>query len=305
MSSYDMKKKDFDNLYNLEKIIKNNKKSFDKDFNKFVHDRYLEMMGIELNSKKPKTFNEKINYIKLDKKNYKVRAKLADKIKVKKYVKKKIGEKYLIPEYFNTKKLTVKQLEKLPNQFVLKANNGSGTNYIVTDKNNDNLVEICDYLNEMLKIKYGYIWGEIHYNYIKPRILAEKLLIDKAGNIPDDLKCFCFQSNDGERKKIIYFERVIEDDRYRIMFDENWKPLEINSNFKRLDIKIKKPKNYDEIMYVIDKLSEDFNFVRVDLFLFNDNIYFGELTFTPTAGYLKLDEKTDLEWGSYIGDKFI
>ena len=88
------------------------------------------------------------------------------------------------------------------------------------------------------------------------------------------------------------------------MFDENWEPININSSFAKLDIKLKKPKNYKEILHVIDKLSEDFNFVRVDLFILGSKLYFGELTFTPTAGYLKFeDDKTDLLWGSYIGNK--
>ena len=88
------------------------------------------------------------------------------------------------------------------------------------------------------------------------------------------------------------------------MFDENWQPVKYNnSNFSKLNIKLKKPKNAKEILNVIDKLSEDFSFVRVDLFLLDDKIYFGELTFVPTAGYMRFDDpKIDKLWGSWIGD---
>ena len=165
------------------------------------------------------------------------------------------------------------------------------------------MTEVVRYLNWLSKIKYGYIWGEFFYNRIRPGIIAEKLIGDKNGNIPDDLKCFCFKDNAGVRRKILYFERVIGDEQHRIMFDENWQPVNYGgSHFKRLNLRLKKPKNSAEILHVIDKLSEDFNFVRVDLFLSGDKIYFGELTFTPTAGYMTFSkEGIDELWGSWIG----
>ena len=156
-------------------------------------------------------------------------------------------------------------------------------------------------MNYLTTIDYGYIWGEFLYSYGKNKIIAEELLEEK-GRIPDDLKCFCFQDDNGNKKKILYVERVIGEERERIHFDENWKEIKIDSLFKPLKEKIPKPKNLKKIVEIIDTLSEDFNFVRVDLFVLNDKIYFGELTFIPTAGYLIFkDEKVDYEWGSYIG----
>ena len=135
--------------------------------------------------------------------------------------------------------------------------------------------------------------------------MAEKLLLDAKVNIPDDLKCFCFIDNKGIKRKFLYLERVVGDDRKRLIFDENWKPIDIGvTGFERLNIRLKKPKNSKKILQIIDKLSSQFNFVRVDLYLLKDKIYFGELTFTPTAGYMKFeDNKTDLLWGEYIGNQ--
>ena len=307
--SYDMTK------YNNEQwdsfrllIIEHKKILFKYYFNKrkFVEYLYKQQMNKELNLDNPQTFTEKINHFKVYYKKYhnKNYASLTDKNKVREYVKNKIGEEYLIPQLLCVKKLKYQDIEKLPNSFVIKTNNGSGTNYIVKDKTKEDYNIMCNYMNAFLKIKYQYIWGEYHYEKIKPRIVIDNLLIDKNGNLPDDIKCFCFNNN-GIKHKILYQERVIGDERYRIMFDENWNLINMKSSFKMLDIDLKRPKNYKKIIKVIDKLSEDFNFVRVDLFLFNNKIYFGELTFTPTAGYLKFeDNETDLLWGSWIGNNY-
>lgn len=288
-------------------LIKNHKRRYYRWFcnkKRFVMSLYEEQMGHPFDYNNPKTFTEYLNYFKVffkkDKKDY---ASLSDKNKVRNYVKNKIGEKYLIPQYFHKRRIKVKDLEDLPNEFVLKTNNGSGTNYIVKDKSKEDLQAICDYMNSLTKIKYEYVWGEFHYKSIKPCIVAEKLLTDKKENIPDDLKCFCFKDDKGKKRKILYFERVIGDERYRINFDEQWNEIDVKSNFKPLNKKITKPKNYKEILTVIDKLSDDFKFVRVDLFVLQDKIYFGELTFVPTAGYMKFEDDTDRKWGKWLGLK--
>ncbi len=303
--SYDMKKMDIESWKKIMHSIRYNRKKilFHPFYNKkkFVKELYEMQMHKKLDLTHPKTFTEKLNVFKLDKTMQKNYSQYIDKNEVRKYVSSKIGSKYLIPQYFYKKKIEVKDLEKLPKQFVLKTTNGSGTNYIVLDKDKEDLEKVCHYLNWLSKMKYGYIWGEFFYNKIKPGIVAEKLLLDDEGNIPDDLKCFCFKDDQGIRRKILYIERVIGDERARIMFNEKWEPVDYGCSFDKLDIPIKKPQNYKKILSVIDRLSEDFNFVRVDLFLVKNKIYFGELTFIPTAGYLKFDqEEIDLEWGRYI-----
>ena len=306
--SYDMKKMDVDNWQKIMASSRYNRRKimFHPFYNKskFVKELYEMQMHQKLDLKHPKTFSEKLNAFKLDKYMLKHYSQYVDKNEVRKYVAKKIGSKYLIPQYFYKKKITPADLEKLPKQFVLKTTNGSGTNYIVLDKDKEDLAKVCWYLNWLSTIKYGYIWGEFLYNKIKPGIVAEQLLLDEDGNIPDDLKCFCFKDDQGIKRKILYIERVIGDERARIMFNEKWEPVEYGCSFEKLNITIKKPQNYKKILSIIDALSDDFNFVRVDLFLVKNKIYFGELTFIPTAGYLKFDrDGLDLEWGSYIATK--
>ena len=303
---YDLTKIKLDNWIELKKFSDSNKKyilrhPFQHKKEKYVKDIYEGKMNKKLDFNNLQTFNEKLNGYKVNKKYMKKVSKFADKHNVRAYIKDKIGEEHLIKEYFCKDKITKEDLMSLPNSFVLKTTLGSGTNLIIKDKSKFDLDEVCNYMNYLTTIDYGYIWGEFLYSYGKNKIIAEELLEEK-GRIPDDLKCFCFQDDNGNKKKILYVERVIGEERERIHFDENWKEIKIDSLFKPLKEKIPKPKNLKKIVEIIDTLSEDFNFVRVDLFVLNDKIYFGELTFIPTAGYLIFkDEKVDYEWGSYIG----
>ena len=300
-----MKKMHVADWEEIFRISSENRKKLRNPFyskRQFIIDLYEQQFGRKPELDDPKLFTEKINALKLDKDVVRNYWQYVDKYRVREYVAKKIGRKYLIENYLYTSHLTVEDLEKLPKRFVLKTTGGSGTNYIVQDKSKENLKEVADYLNWLTELKYGYVWGEFLYNKVRPGIIAEKLIGDKAGNIPDDLKCFCFRDSGGVRRKVLYFERVVGDERQRIMFDEDWKPVEYSmGHFKKLGVKLKKPKNSVEILHVIDKLSEDFNFVRVDLFLVGEKIYFGELTFMPTAGYMKFDKAgMDELWGSWI-----
>ncbi len=305
--SYDMTKMEFDSHKALLKVTKYNKRKiiFHPLYNrkKFVKQIYEMQMKKELDYNNLRSFNEKLNGYKVNTKFMKSIRKLVNKHEVRDYISKKIGKKYLIEEYFCKDKITVEDLKKLPDSFVLKTTLGSGTNLIVKDKNKEDLEKICEYMNMLTKIEYGYIWGEFAYNYTKNKIIAEEYLSDKKGSIPDDLKCFCFQDNDGVKRKILYVERVVDGKRYRKLFDENWKEVKVETNFLLLEDNLPKPKNLKEILKIIDKLSSDFNFVRVDLFTIGERIYFGELTFIPTAGYLVFkNEEDNLLWGSYIGD---
>lgn len=276
-----------------------NRKYSERDL---VYQLYQEHMGKELPDD-PHTFTEIINHMKLDPYISRKYCKYIDKYLVRKYVKKKVGEKYLIPLMFCKKRIDVADLAKLPDSFVLKTNNGSGTNHIVIDKKLENLEVVCDYMNYLTTLEFAYLHGEWAYRRIKPRIIAEKLIKDDSGNIPDDLKCFCFKDKNGVRRKVLYIERVIGDERYRVFLNENWEVQDINCNFDKLNISVERPDNYKEVLWIIDRLSEDFPFVRVDLYLVGKNIYFGELTFTPTAGYMQLSDETNLLWGTYIGYK--
>lgn len=270
---------------------------------KAIELKYKSVFGKNIMWENPQTLNEKINWKKLyDRKN--IYIGLTDKYKVRNYIKDKIGEKYLIPLYFHTKNPKKICVEKLPKKFILKPNHGSGENMIVYDKSKVSKKEIIKKSKKFLKNNFYPVCREWQYKDIKPRILIEKLLLNKEGNIPFDYKFHCIN---GKVEMI-----QVDEDRFgnhkRSYFDKNWKLLPftycLEKNGKpiyEIDKNIKKPKKLKEMLRLAKKLSEDFDYVRVDLYNIGEEVYFGELTFTHGGGYEKFfPEKYDRIYGDKL-----
>lgn len=264
---------------------------------KLVMKYYQQMQGYSYDIDNPVTFTEKINSRKLDKNP--LFSLCADKIKVREYVKEKIGEKYLIPCYFTSKKLNDNLYDTMPNFCVLKTASGSGTVKIIYDKEKENKQEIIKLMKAYQKVDFAYVWGEYFYKKIKNGIICEQLLLDKKGNIPYDYKVHCFK-NDGHPKYFIQIEFDRFGNHRRNIYDENFKLLNLTTGLEKYEGEVKKPKNWDELLKVSKKLSEDFAYVRVDLYDVDGKIYFGELTFTHNAGFSKFyPNKYNKLWGKY------
>ena len=264
---------------------------------KLIMKYYQEMQGYSYDIDHPITFTEKVNSRKLDKNP--LFSLCADKIKVRGYVKEKIGKQYLIPCYFTAKKVTSKLYDDMPNACVLKTASGSGTVKIVYDKNKENKREVIKLMKSYQKVDFAYVWGELYYKKIKNRIICEKLLLDKNGNIPYDYKVHCFK-NGGHPKYFVQIEFNRFGDHRRNIYDENFKLLNLTTGLEKYEGEVKKPKNWDELLKISKKLSEDFEYVRVDLYDVDGKIYFGELTFTHNAGFSKFcPDKYNKLWGKY------
>lgn len=222
--------------------------------------------------------------------------KCTDKYLVREYIKEKVGEKYLIPLYYVGEKITKNEWDKLPNSFVIKPNHDTANTEIIFNK--ELLKEKADIimkkLNLMLKVNFGWCVLEKHYIGIKPQIIVEKLLLDKDGNIPNDYKFHCFKN----KVYIQVIKRNIETHELEMNYlNENWKELNFETGGKILK-NIEKPKNLNEMLSVAKKLSEDFEYVRVDMYNIDGDIYFGELTFTPFSGLSRFNpEKWDFIFG--------
>lgn len=147
--------------------------------------------GYPLDLKQPKTYNEKLQWIKLYDRNPRY-ITLADKFKVRKYIKKNIGEKYLVPLIGVYNSPNEIPWSTLPNRFVLKCNHASGTNIICKNKNKLDIKKASKQLKTWLN--YNQYWGarEWCYKDIKPCILCEEFIETSDGNTPDDYKFMCF-----------------------------------------------------------------------------------------------------------------
>lgn len=252
--------------------------------------------GYKLNLKNPKTFNEKIQWIKLYDKNP-LMTKCVDKFTVREYIEKKgcgniLNE--LLWSGFNADDIP---FEKLPEKFVIKVTHGSTFNVICTNKKELNLVEVKTKLRKWLKEKFLPCYGEWFYGIEKPRIIVEKY-IDSDDDLKD-FKVFCFN---GKPKVIGVYSNRFSGKLCQEMYDINWNLLDGHTNHYDLpDNLTPKPKNLKDMLKYAQKISEGFNHVRVDFFNPNNKLIFGEMTFTSSAGFGKFNSrKFAEEMGDYL-----
>lgn len=280
----------FFNLY-LKQLYLKTFYSSTKAKENYIKKQFKKHLGYEIDfNKEPETFNQKIQFRKLYDNNplYSI---CADKYRVREYVKEKIGEEYLIPLYLVTDKLTEEQWEKLPNSFVAKANHNSGPVQIVKDKSKANKKEIIRELNNQLKIDYGILSMEKYYSDIPRKIIVEKYLKDNI----EDYKFNCFNN-----KKII-LERVTKASELSNMYNPySWEKFNFTTG-NIIDKRVyEKPKNFEKMLEIVKELSQDFEYVRVDLYNVDGKIYVGELTFCESSGFGKFtQEEWDYKFGNY------
>lgn len=250
---------------------------------KYITIKYKLEMNQKLNLKEPKTFNEKLQWLKLyDRKpEY---TKMVDKYEAKKYVADIIGEEYIIPTLGVWDKFEDIDFTKLPNQFVLKPTHASGNVFICKNKDEIDYKKLKKTVQKWLKRNYYLVHREWPYKNVKPRIIAEEYMEDQIGELID-YKVYAF--NGQCDYVMVCFDRIKGETKF-IYYDRNWN---IKKEFSKDGIKygdtikIEKPKNLDKMFEFAEILSKNIPFIRVDFYESNGNLYFGELTFYPSAGF--------------------
>ena len=233
-----------------------------------------------LNLKNPQYFGEKIQWLKL----YGHLDELSDyvdKYAVREFVAKTVGDKYLNQLYGVYNNPDEIDYEKLPKRFVLKCTNGSGAVLICKDKDNLNKAEAAETMNRWLKDDFYKMKKEPQYKNVKNRIIAEEYLEDESGALRD-YKFYCY---DGEPLYYGVFTDRYTDETVD-MYDMAGNKLEgiINGGVKNSDYVLPQGDNFTEMDEAVREVAMQLQFVRVDLYMANNNIYFGELTFTDGAG---------------------
>lgn len=266
----------------------------------FLRLKYLLKMKKILSLKNPKTFNEKLQWLKLyDRKpEY---TKIVDKYAVREYIAEKIGEEYLIPLLGVWDSFDEIDFDKLPDQFVLKCTHNSGGLVICKDKSKLDIDKARKKIGASLKNNYFWHGREWPYKNVKPRIIAEKYMTDVCtGSELTDYKFSCF--NGIVDNVMLCVERNTGDTKFHF-FDREWNLLRYNTRGKNApeNFTLPKPERMDDMFELAKILSEGFAYVRVDLYCCNDKIYFGELTFFPQSGFdANLLKETDDLFGSYL-----
>lgn len=247
---------------------------------------YKKYTGEELDLDNPKTFLEKIQWLKLYD-STETKSRLADKIEVRNWVAETIGEEYLIPSLGVYDTFDQIEFATLPNQFVIKTNHSSGWNIVVKDKEKLNIKKAKKKVDKWLNHDFSFwISFELHYTRIKPRILIEQYIEDHNGEL-SDYKFLCFS---GE-PKYVWVDFARYGNHKRNVYDLEWNLQQWNMNsFDNYlpDGGVPKPKGFDEMIDIARILSKGFSFVRVDLYNVDGKIYFGEMTFTSGGGFNKM-----------------
>lgn len=258
--------------------------------------KYKIRFGREIDLVHPKTYTEKLQWLKLFYRDPKIPT-CTDKFEVHEYLKK-LGYKHLLNEilgvYENANEI---DFDALPNRFVIKTTHGCGWNFISTNKDDLNWKKLKKIMNSWLKLNV-YVFGrEWNYEKLKPRIIIEKF-IDHEPLI--DYKFMCFN---GE-PKYLQINNDYKGEHYVDFYDIEWNKVDFTyKKFKQSNRVVPKPELFEEMKELAKKLSAPFPYVRVDFFNPPDKIIFGELTFFPGSGLLPLvpvRNKYDEELGSHL-----
>lgn len=253
---------------------------------------YYILFGKKLSYKNPVGFNAKIQWLKVYNHNPKI-IELTDKYRVREFVAKTIGAQYLKPIWGVYTNINEIKWDQLPQKFIMKANHGSRMNFICENKDEVNKSRANRKFRKWLKTNYYPRNKEWQYKDIKPCLICERLLEQQINELLE-LKFFCYS---GKPEFIIAYPNS---NKYRNIYYTNW--IRINGRTKyKSGPEIKKPKELELMLELASKLSLKFPFVRVDFLLYNDKIYFGEMTFTPAAGMYRFNPSSlDLLFGEYL-----
>ena len=274
------------------------------NLNKLSDENYLKLffkyvMGTDLNLDNPKTFNEKIQWLKLNDKNPDY-SKLVDKYEVREHIKKTVGEEYLVPLYGMWDSFDDIDFSVLPNKFVLKTTHDCGGVVICKDKSQLDLQKAKDKLNQSMNRNYFYPDREWPYKNIQPRIICEWLIETDDGLLPSDYKIHCF---DGEPDNVMVCTERDSGKPKFYFFNQSWEVLKYNKTGLEVgsDFTLAKPEKLEEMFSIARELSKNLPFVRVDLYFEKGEIYFGEMTFYPQSGFdSNLLPQTDILFGEKI-----
>lgn len=265
----------------------------DKTYNRIL---YWTRNGKSANIDNPKTFNEYVLAIKV-KENGEALTNYTDKLLVREYVQNKIGQKYLVPLLGVWKSPQDIEFDSLPTQYILKTNHGSGWNYIVKDNRVVDRDKVISFFSKAIKSNYYYKSREKNYKNITPCIMAEELLIPNRKTGIIDVKLFCFY---GKPQFYAITYRDYQGTHYGL-FKQNSEAIPIENTYLRVEDQVVGADEIEELKVLAASLSSSFDFVRVDFYLSDSDIYFSELTFHSGGGIRPIKPKEiDLQLGKYF-----
>ena len=250
----------------------------------------------KLNLKNPQTFNEKIQWYKL---NYCINndkvIKCADKYRIREYLEEKDLMDYSIPMIGFWENVEDINWNELPNKFAIKCNHGCAYNIICTDKNKLDVEKAKKQLNKWLKEDFGKFNAEPHYDKMKKGIVCEEYLGDGSSEFLIDYKIHCFN---GKAQFVLICSGRAQHSADYVYYDKEWNKLDYSTTKSS---EFDRPKSFDKMLQISEKIAQDFPFVRVDFYEINEKPIIGELTFVPAGGLDNtIPRKADIEIGKML-----
>lgn len=277
-------------------ILKKNARLFPDKL--YLQLRYYFEMGKILHLRNPRTFNEKLQWLKLYNRKD-IYTTMVDKLAVKKLVSLKLSEDYIIPTLGVWDKPEDIDFAALPDKFVLKTTHGGGNTGVIIckDKSLLNTAQTLSVLSASMRSDIYYGYREWPYKNVPRKIIAERYMENTANEPLNDYKFMCF--NGKVICSFICSGRNTQNGLRVTFFDRNWKKMPFSRHYQSAEYEIPIPKTYSRMIEVAESLSKDIPFVRVDLYEIKGKIYFGELTFFPGSGF---EEFTPEEWDYKLGN---
>lgn len=262
----------------------------------YLRAMYYKRKKQRLNLNNPKTYTEKMQWLKLhDRKP--IYQTMVDKYEVKKYVAERIGEESVIPLLGVWDDPERIDFDQLPDRFVLKCTHNSGGLVICRNKADLNIPKAKEQLGKQLSENYYWHAREWPYKNVKPRIIAEKFMED---TILHDLLDYKFFTFDGKPKvvHIVSNRQRADEETYGDFFDMDYNHLNLSVGHNNAPVPPEKPRNFEKMKAFAEKLSEGTKHLRVDFYEVDGQLYFGELTFFECAGFADVQPP---EWNNILG----
>jgi len=261
----------------------------------FLKCKYYMYFGKKLDLDNPKSFNEKMQWLKLYHRKP-VFTKMADKIDAKEYIAKTIGPEYVVPLINKWDRFDEIDFDTLPNQFVLKTTHGCGGMVVCKNKASFDFHRAKQILTKTFNDNYYFQGREWPYKNIKPRILAEEFLQNKNDDVLNVFKIFNCSGNPTVIQVIQNDKTPEETIDY---FDTEWNKLDLYQTFPNSDSPVEKPETLQEMLILARKLSAGFPFLRTDFYEVNGKVFFSEFTFYSDDGFAPFHPE---EWDRKLGE---
>lgn len=266
---------------------------------RFLKRRYKREIGVLLDLEEPTRFTALLNWRKLFDRNP-LYTECSDKLAVRSYVQERAGRGVLIPLLASGEKWSDLNYAALDEPFIIKTTHGQGGNRIVLDKSGEDESELQWFFARHMRRSHYSGLREWQYRDIRPTLVAERLLLDEDGRIPPDYKLHCFHTEEGP-EIFVYVIARHGNKKQGAVFDLAWNQLPFKiEGIDVPDVLPPRPTFLPELVRVAKSLAAGFTYVRVDLYWSRGQVFFGELTFSPSSGLSRIVPD---EWDFILGEK--